>query len=83
MAEMEKEAAKYAPEYRGSENWMRMIQEYGDKTELDEAMIDAFIDEIVLFNDGHYEVKFNFKDEMESLLLLVSMRQKEAERYVG
>lgn len=83
VAEMEKEAAKYAPEYRGSENWMRMIQEYGDKTELDEAMIDAFIDEIVLFNDGHYEVKFNFKDEMESLLLLVSMRQKEAERYVG
>lgn len=58
-----------------------MIQEYGERRELDEGMIDAFIDEVVLFNDGHYEVKFNFPDEMESVLLQASIRKKEAERY--
>ena len=81
LSELEKEAGKYAPEYRGSENWQRMIQEYGERRELDEGMIDAFIDEVVLFNDGHYEVKFNFPDEMESVLLQASIRKKEAERY--
>lgn len=83
VSELEKEAQKYAPEYVGSEHWTEIIREYGERTELDEKMIDAFIDEIVLFNDGHYEVKFNFRDEMEAVLLYAALRQKEARRYVG
>lgn len=83
VAELEKNAEKYSPEYRGSENWMRMIQKFQHQEQLDEAMIDAFIDEIVLFNDGHYEVKFNFRDEMEEVLLFASTRQKEVQKYVS
>lgn len=83
VTELQKEAEKFAPEYRGSDSWIRLIEEYGQKTELDAQMIDAFIDEVVLFNDGHYEVKFNFRDEMESVLLLASLRQKEVSRYAG
>ncbi len=81
LKELEKEAEKYAPEYRGSEKWLQMIEKYSDRNELDEDMIDAFIEEIILFNDGHYEVTFAFHDEMEAVLLQASMRKKEAERY--
>lgn len=36
---------------------------------------------IVLFNDGHYEVKLKYRDEMEELLLNAALWQKEAQRY--
>ena len=42
---------------------------------------DALIDEVVLFNDGHYEVKLKYRDEMEELLLNAALWQKEAQRY--
>lgn len=36
---------------------------------------------VVLFNDGHYEVKLKYRDEMEELLLNAALWQKEAQRY--
>ena len=44
-------------------------------------MVDALIDEVILFNDGHYEVKLKYRDEMEELLLNAALWQKEAQRY--
>ena len=41
----------------------------------------GLIDEVVLFNDGHYEVKLKYRDEMEELLLNAALWQKEAQRY--
>lgn len=79
--ELEKEAQKYSPEYKGSIYWTELIKEYGNRTELDAAMVDALIDEVVLFNDGHYEVKLKYRDEMEELLLNAALWQKEAQRY--
>ena len=79
--ELEKEARKYSPEYKGSDRWTHLIEEYGDCAELNAAMVDALIDEIVLFNDGHYEVKLNYRDEMEELLLNAALWRKEAQRY--
>lgn len=79
--ELEKEAQKYSPEYKGSTYWTELIKEYGNRTELDAAMVDALIDEVVLFNDGHYEVKLKYRDEMEELLLNAALWQKEAQRY--
>lgn len=79
--ELEKEAQKYSPEYKGSIYWTELIKEYGNHTELDAAMVDALIDEVVLFNDGHYEVKLKYRDEMEELLLNAALWQKEAQRY--
>lgn len=74
--ELEKEAQKYSPEYKGSIYWTELIKEYGNRTELDAAMVDALIDEVVLFNDGHYEVKLKYRDEMEELLLNAALWQK-------
>lgn len=79
--ELEKEARKYSPEYKGSDRWTHLIEEYGTCAELNAAMVDALIDEIVLFNDGHYEVKLNYRDEMEEILLNAALWQKEAQRY--
>ena len=79
--ELEKEAQKYSPEYKGSIYWTELIKEYGNRTELDAAMVDALIDEVVLFNDGHYEVKLKYRDEMEELLLHAALWQKESQRY--
>ena len=79
--ELEKEAQMYSPEYKGSTYWTELIKEYGNRTELDAAMVDALIDEVVLFNDGHYEVKLKYRDEMEELLLNAALWQKEAQRY--
>ena len=79
--ELEKEARKYSPEYKGGDRWVHLIEEYGDCAELNAAMVDALIDEIVLFNDGHYEVKLKYRDEMEELLLNAALWQKEAQRY--
>jgi DNA invertase Pin-like site-specific DNA recombinase len=83
VVELEKEAKKYCPEYVGSEKWLRMVEEFQNRTELDAQMVDTFIDELVLYNDGHVEVKFNFKDEIEEILLLSAIRQREVERYAG
>lgn len=79
--ELEKEAQKYSPEYKGSVYWTHLIEEYGNRTELDATMVDALIDEIVLFNDGHYEVRLNYQDEMEELLLNAALWKKEAQCY--
>ena len=64
-----------------SESIEAALKEYGNRTELDAAMVDALIDEVVLFNDGHYEVKLKYRDEMEELLLNAALWQKEAQRY--
>ena len=49
--------------------------------ELTKEMVDAFIDEMILYNNGHVEVKFRFKDEMDEVIYLAAVRRKEAERY--
>ena len=59
----------------------RVNEEQSVLAELDAAMVDALIDEVVLFNDGHYEVKLKYRDEMEELLLNAALWQKEAQRY--
>ena len=43
--------------------------------------IDAFIDEMILYNNGHVEVKFNFRNELDEVIHLAAIRQREVERY--
>ena len=58
-----------------------MIEQYQNAKELTKEMVDAFIDEMILYNNGHVEVKFRFKDEMDEVIYLAAVRRKEAERY--
>ena len=60
-----------------------MVEQFIHQDVLDENMVNAFIIKITLHHDGQTEIEFNFRDEIEEVLLWASIRQKEAERYAG
>ena len=78
---LKKRRRSILPNIKGAIWWTHLIEEYGTCAELNAAMVDALIDEVVLFNDGHYEVKLKYRDEMEEILLNAALWQKEAQRY--
>lgn len=81
LAELEKEAQKYSQTYAMNGSWAQIIEQYQNADALTEEMIDAFIDEMILYNNGHVEVKFRFKDELDEVIHLAAIRQREVERY--
>lgn len=81
LAELEKEAQKYSQTYAMNGSWAQIIEQYQNAETLTEEMIDAFIDEMILYNNGHIEVKFRFKDELDEVIHLAAIRQREVERY--
>lgn len=81
LAELEKEAQKYSQTYAMNGSWAQIIEQYQNVDTLTEKMIDAFIDQIILYNNGHVEVKFRFKDELDEVIHLAAIRQREVERY--
>jgi len=81
LAELEKEAQKYSQTYAMNGSWAQIIEQYPNTETLTEEMIDAFIDEMILYNNGHVEVKFRFKDELDEVIHLAAIRQREVERY--
>ena len=81
LAELEKEAQKYSQTYAMNGSWAQIIEQYQNAETLTEEMIDAFIDEMILYNNGHVEVKFRFKDELDAVIHLAAIRQREVERY--
>lgn len=81
LAELEKEAQKYSQTYAMNGSWAQIIEQYQNAETLSEEMIDAFIDEMILYNNGHVEVKFRFKDELDEVIHLAAIRQREVERY--
>lgn len=83
LSELQKESQKYSPDYVGSHRWEHLVTSFRDCKKIDANMIDAFIDTLTLFNDGHVEIIFKYKDEIESVLLYASIRRKEMERYAG
>jgi len=81
LAELEKEAEKYSPDFASSGQWAKMIEDYQYADHIDEKMVDAFIDEMIVYNDGHVEISFNFKDELDEVIHLSAIRNREVERY--
>ncbi|MBQ8797515.1 MAG: recombinase family protein [Oscillospiraceae bacterium] len=81
LAELEKEAQKYSQTYAMNGSWAQIIEQYQNAETLTEEMIDAFMDEMILYNNGHVEVKFRFKDELDEVIHLAAIRQREVERY--
>ena len=81
LAELEKEAQKYSQTYAMNGSWAQIIEQYQNADTLTAEMIDAFIDEMILYNNGHVEVKFRFRDELDEVIHLAAIRQREVERY--
>lgn len=82
LAELERDAQKYSPVYATAGSWSQLIDQYKDEATLSSEMIDAFIEEVTLYNNGHVEVKFNFRDELDEVIHLAAIRKREVERYV-
>lgn len=82
LKELEDKAEQYSPEYAMQGNWARLIEEYQHTDQLTAEMVDAFIDQMHMFNDGHVEITFNFKDEIDEVIHLSAIRQREAQKYV-
>ena len=82
LAELETESRKYSQTYRATSSWTHLAQQYQDIDTLTEEAVDAFIDTVTLYNNGHVEVAFHFRDEMDEVIHLAAIRRREAERYV-
>ena len=80
---MEKEKGKYSAGFGSKMQWALLIEKYKDQESLDAEMAAAFIETLTLFNDGHVEVAFRHRDEIEQVLYIAATRGKEAERYAG
>ena len=83
IAELEKEKEKYSAGFGGKMQWALLIEKNKDQESLDAEMAAAFIETLTLFNDGHVEVAFRHRDEIEQVLYVAATRGKEAERYAG
>lgn len=81
LADLQKEADKYVPEYVGSEKWNTLINKYYTQEELSRDMVEAFVERITVYNDGRTEISFKNYDEIETVLLQASERKREVRRY--
>ena len=70
LADQEHDAKKYAPDYSIDGKWGALIEQYMNASCLDEQMVDAFVDTLTIYNDGHVELRVKFSDlwaEVESI----------------
>ena len=77
IAELEKEKEKYSVGFGSKMQWALLIEKYKDQESLDAEMAAAFIETLTLFNDGHVEVAFRHRDEIEQVLYVAATRGKE------
>lgn len=83
IAELEREKEKYSAGFGSKTQWAMLIEQYKEQDVLDAEMAAAFIETLTLFNDGHAELVFRHRDEIEQVLYIAAARGKEAERYAG
>lgn len=81
LSELRKDADKYNPEFIGNEYWAEIVEKYQNAETLTSDMIAAFVERVTLFNDGHAEIVFKFKEELDMLYYMASLRQKESGQY--
>ena len=70
LSDQEHDAKKYAPDYSIDGKWGGLIEQYMNASCLDEQMVDAFVDTLTIYNDGHVELRVKFADlwaEVESI----------------
>ena len=77
IAELEKEKEKYSAGFGSKMQWALLVEKYKDQESLDAEMAAAFIETLTLFNDGHVEVAFRHRDEIEQVLYVAATRGKE------
>jgi DNA invertase Pin-like site-specific DNA recombinase len=82
ISELEKSKAQYDAEFGDNMVWSKLIEEYKNADAIDEKMAAAFLETMTLYNDGHVEVVFKYRDELDQVISAAAVRSKEAEKYV-
>ena len=80
LSELEKLTEQYGADYGEKTEWTRLIREYGSADTLDEQVASAFLEKLILFNDGHAEAQFRFQNELDRVISSAAIRYAEAER---
>lgn len=75
LDEMLKAQAMYSSEYRVDRGWKAKVERYLDERILTKEMVDAFVDKVVVYEDGGIEVRLKYDEELKELLRLDAERE--------
>lgn len=70
LDEMLKAQAAYSREYRVDGDWKAAVKRYLNERELTEEMAEAFVDKVLVYEDGSVKVHLKYDKELKDLLSL-------------
>lgn len=75
LGEMEKAQAEYSREYRVDGGWRAAVERFLGERELTKEMAEAFVDKVLVHEDGSLDVCLKYDRELEGLLSLGAERE--------
>lgn len=75
LGEMEKAQVEYSREYRVDSGWKAAVERFLGEQELTKEMAEAFVDKVLVHEDGSLDVCLKYDRELEGLLSLGAERE--------
>lgn len=75
LGEMERAQAEYSREYRVDGSWKAAVERFLGERELTREMVEAFVDKVLVHEDGSLDVCLKYDRELECLLGLRAERE--------
>ena len=75
LGEMERTQAEYSKEYRVDGGWKAAVERFLGERELTKEMAEAFVDKVLVHEDGSLDVCLKYDRELEGLLSLGAERE--------
>lgn len=75
LDEMLKAQADYSREYRVDGGWKAAVERFRNEQELTREMAEAFVDKVLVYEDGSVRVHLKYDKELKDLLSLGTERE--------
>ena len=75
LDEMLKAQADYSREYRVDGGWKAAVERFRNERELTREMAEAFVDKVLVYEDGSVRVHLKYDKELKDLLSLGTERE--------
>ena len=75
LDEMLKAQAEYSMEYRVDGGWKAAVERFQNERELTREMAEAFVDKVLVYEDGSVRVHLKYDKELKDLLSLGAERE--------
>jgi len=75
LDEMLKAQAEYSREYRVDRDWKAAVERYLNECKLTKEMVEAFVEKVLVYEDGNVEVCLKYDKELKNLLNLCTERE--------